>query len=176
MSLFAAALFARGLPLIISVPLLLVILVIWGIVAAVKAATKKPEPPRMPTNCVTCGAPARWTPQCWMCDRCQRPAHIGGPPGYGPQPGYGPPQHGYGPPQQGYGAQPGYGPPQQGYGPPQQGYGPPQAGYGPPQAQGYGPPPPQVPGCRACGGPGKWNAQTSSWACDRCGAPIQPGA
>ncbi len=62
-----------------------------------------------------------------------------GPPGYWPQPGYGP--QGYGPPgygPQGYG-QPGYGP--QGYGPPgygQQGYGPP--GYPPPGygQQGYG--------------------------------------
>jgi hypothetical protein len=75
----------------------------------------------------------------------------GPPPGYGQQPGYGPPAQGYGAPAQGYGppAQ-GYGPPAQGYGPPAQAYGPPaqaydqpQPGYGPP-AQGYGQPPAQA--------------------------------
>ena len=64
----------------------------------------------------------------------------GPPPGYGQQPGYGPPAPGYAPPAQEYGPPPqGYAPPAQGYGPPPQGYAPPAQGYG--QASpGYGPP------------------------------------
>ena len=126
-------------------------LIVWAIVAIVKAASK-PPPGAMgqggvvaPRFCSTCGTAARWLePQKgWGCDRCQRmlplaqPMH---PQMQQPQPmPMQPVQHPQPMPVQ----------PSQPILPIQQ------------QA-------PAGPACPTCASPGRWIAESNAWGCDRC--------
>ncbi len=123
-------------------------LIVWAIVAIAKSGSK-PQVHHAPNTppCNTCGGPARWNYNGWVCDRCQRqviPMAPGMPPQMMQQPPYS---------QQPNMAQPGM--------PPQQAYG---------QAA------PQGPSCPTCQGPGRWLPESNAWGCDRCRQMIGPVA
>ncbi len=141
--------------LIGSLVVLVLALIIWGIVALAKSGSKPQQhvAPNSPP-CPTCGGPARWNYNGWVCDRCQRQVVPGMP---------------MQPPMMQPGMQPNMAPPGM---PPQQMMGHP----GMPQA-GMGGAAPQGPSCQTCGGPGRWIPESNAWGCDRCRqliAPMQP--
>ena len=160
-----------GIPpkLLVSLIVLGLALIIWAIVAIANSGKKQQQhvAPNAPP-CNTCGGPARWNYNGWVCDRCQRQViPMGAPmPQYG-QPQYGQPQ--YGQPQYG---QPNMAPP---------GMPPNMAQPMPPgalQPTGASPQPmaAQGPMCQTCGGPGRWIPESNAWGCDRCRQLIGPVA
>ena len=129
------------------------VLIVWAIVAIAKSGSKPPmqmAPGGPPCN--TCGGPARWNYNGWVCDRCQRQViPMGAMPPQAPmgyqQPPYGQPNM----------AQPGM--------PPQ------HMQQQPPMAVAH-----QGPTCPTCQGPGRWLPESNAWGCDRCRQLIGPAA
>ena len=76
--------------LLVSLIVLGLALIVWAIVAIAKSGTKTPvhAAPQAPP-CNTCGGPARWNYNGWVCDRCQRQVIPMGAPGMPPQQAYG---------------------------------------------------------------------------------------
>lgn len=143
--------------LLVSLIVLGLALIIWAIVAIAKSGSKPQQmvAPNAPP-CPTCGGPARWNYNGWVCDRCQRAVVPMGHPGM-------PGQYGV-PPQQMMGQPPGQMmPPNMAHPgmPPQQQMQPQQAAY-------------QGPTCQTCGGPGRWIPESNAWGCDRCRQLIAP--
>lgn len=150
--------------LLVSLVVLGIALIVWAIVAIAKSGSKKPPMQIAPNAppCNTCGGPARWNYNGWVCDRCQRQViPMMGAPGMPPQQMM-PPQYGQpnmaplGMPPQQYGQQPGM---------PQPMAGGPQMGAAP-----------QGPTCQTCHGPGRWIPESNAWGCDRCRQLIGPAA
>lgn len=142
--------------LLVSLIVLGLALIVWAIVAIAKSGTKTPvhAAPQAPP-CNTCGGPARWNYNGWVCDRCQRQVIPMGAPGMPPQ------QMMQQPP---YGQQPGM---------------PNMAQPGMPPQQAYGQQPGaalQGPTCPTCQGPGRWLPESNAWGCDRCRQLIGPAA
>jgi len=161
--------------LLVSLVILVIALIVWGIVALANAG-KKPPPSNFGIPfCQTCRVQARWAQTMWFCDRCRQPVQPPMQPGMPQQP----PQYGAmpGPPPQ-YGAMPGQ-PPHGGAmpGPPQHHAAPGVYGAMPGGTPGQsgampGPAvsstPANGPLCRQCGTPGRWIAESNGWGCDRC--------
>ena len=124
------------------------VLIVWAIVAIAKSGSKPAvhAAPHGPP-CNTCGGPARWNYNGWVCDRCQRQVIPMGAPGMPQQMGYQQPPYG----------QPNMAPPGM-----------------PPQPMAAAPY--QGPSCPTCQGPGRWLPESNAWGCDRCRQLLGPAA
>jgi ribosomal protein L37AE/L43A len=136
--------------LLVSLIVLALALIIWGIVAAVNRGNKSKHVAQAGPACPACHAPARWAYTHWVCDRCQRAL---------PPPGQHPGQQ----------MMHGQMPPQMQQMPPPQMHG--QPNMAPPQ---MAPQPMAGPSCATCRGPGRWIPESNGWGCDRCRQMIQP--